>query len=93
MDGGKAVLVRITGRVQGVNYRAWAEREARRLGVSGWVRNEADGSVRALVGGGEDAVTAMLERLRTGPPAAAVQDLQTEDAPGEDLPPAFEVRL
>jgi hypothetical protein len=47
----RAVLVSVTGRVQGVSYRAWTRDEARRLGLGGWVCNESDGSVRALVVG------------------------------------------
>ena len=47
----RAVRVRIAGRVQGVNFRAWTRDEAERLGLDGWVRNEADGSVTALLAG------------------------------------------
>jgi acylphosphatase len=87
MDAEKAVLVSITGRVQGVSFRAWAQAEARRLGVTGWVRNERDGSVSALLVGREETVDAMLQRLRAGPPAARVADVLVEDTePGE--PPA-----
>ena len=48
---GSAVRVRITGRVQGVYFRGWTRDEAARLGLDGWVRNEADGSVTALIAG------------------------------------------
>ena len=47
----KAILVRIRGRVQGVSFRVWTKMEAEKLGLTGWVRNEADGSVAALVAG------------------------------------------
>jgi|APThiThiocy_cv2_1041547.scaffolds.fasta_scaffold00585_36 acylphosphatase len=63
-----AVFVRIEGRVQGVGFRAWTLREARALGLAGWVRNEADGSVKARIEGRRESVDRMLERLRTGPP-------------------------
>lgn len=69
------VEARITGRVQGVCFRAWTEEEAVRLGVSGWVRNEPDGSVRALFVGPRGRVEAMLERCRDGPPAARVSEV------------------
>jgi acylphosphatase len=76
----KAVQVRITGRVQGVNYRGWARMEAEKLGVDGWVRNEADGSVSALVVGKETAVAAMLDLLQSGPPAARVAGISSHPA-------------
>jgi acylphosphatase len=87
----KTVTVRVTGRVQGVWYRGWTEGEATRLGLSGWVRNEADGSVRALLHGPGAAVDAMLALMRDGPPAARVD--RVEAAPGaapDD--PGFRVR-
>ena len=76
----KTVKVRVTGRVQGVWYRGWTEGEATRLGLSGWVRNEADGSVRALLHGPDPAVAAMLALRRDGPPAARVDRVETAPA-------------
>ena len=73
-----AVSARITGRVQGVAFRAWTRNEAERRGLSGWVRNEPDGSVRALLIGPADAFSAMLEALKDGPPAARVSQVLTE---------------
>ena len=84
-----AVRVSVTGRVQGVGYRMWTEREARALGLRGWVRNEPDGSVTALVGGPEAAVARMLELFRTGPRAAVVTGVTTKAAEPADLPPDF----
>ena len=60
----------VEGFVQGVGYRAFARRAARSLGVSGWVRNRADGTVEALVSGRPDAIEAMLAELRRGPAGA-----------------------
>jgi acylphosphatase len=68
----RAVLVTVTGRVQGVAFRAWTRDEARRLGLGGWVCNEADGSVRALIVGPAAEVDRLLAALHEGPPAASV---------------------
>ncbi len=76
----RSVRLRITGRVQGVGYRAWAIDAAARLGVRGWVRNRADGSVEALVTGDEDAVAALIELCRQGPFAARVTDVSIREA-------------
>jgi acylphosphatase len=67
-----AVSVRVTGRVQGVSFRAWTEAEARRLGLDGWVRNACDGSVEARLQGDPSAIEEMLRRVRDGPAAARV---------------------
>ncbi len=73
-----AVSAKITGRVQGVAFRAWTRDEADRRGLTGWVRNEPDGSVHALFMGPADAVSAMLEAVKQGPPAARVSQVLTE---------------
>jgi acylphosphatase len=90
-DDGKAVRVRVTGRVQGVNFRAWTCAEAERLGLTGWVRNEDDGSVAALLAGSDAAITMMLERLRMGPPAAYVADIAMEAADPDEAPGRFAI--
>jgi acylphosphatase len=69
----RTVRVRITGRVQGVCYRAWTVRTASAMGLSGWVCNRRDGAVEALFSGATDQVEEMLERCREGPPAAVVE--------------------
>jgi acylphosphatase len=76
----RSVRLGITGRVQGVGYRAWAVRAAVGLGLRGWVRNRADGSVEALVTGDSDAVAAMIEACRRGPPAARVAEVAVSEA-------------
>jgi acylphosphatase len=81
-----AVSARITGRVQGVAFRAWTRGEAERHGLTGWVRNEPDGAVRALFIGPAGSVAAMLEALKTGPPAARVAGIETQDVEPD---PAF----
>lgn len=78
----KAVRARISGKVQGVSYRAWTEHEANRLGLYGWVRNRQDGSVEALFVGAPEAVDAMLSLCLSGPTHARVDRVETEDAKG-----------
>jgi len=90
MDG-KVVLVRIEGRVQGVGFRFWARNEAEALRLAGWVRNEADGSVKAHIEGPSDSVDKMLERLRIGPPGAAVANVSVDAALPEDNGSGFQI--
>jgi acylphosphatase len=75
-----AVQVRVTGRVQGVAFRWDAQQEAQRIGVTGWVRNEPDGSVLAHVEGEPDLVNDMVVWLRHGPRAANVRDCAVREA-------------
>jgi acylphosphatase len=91
MANDMTVQVSITGRVQGVSFRAWAQAEARRLGLTGWVRNERDGSVSALLSGPDDAVGTMIARLREGPPAARVADVVVVEAAAQESPPDFAI--
>jgi acylphosphatase len=79
----KHVVIR--GNVQGVGYRAWTEREARRHGLVGWVRNRRDGSVEAMFAGAPRNVAAMIEACWRGPPAARVQSVETFDGSPEQL--------
>ena len=70
--------VRVFGRVQGVFFRQWTVNQARALGIAGWVRNAADGTVEAHIEGDEDAVTAIIDGMRRGPSQARVEDLCAE---------------
>jgi len=79
----------IIGRVQGVGYRDWAMATAQRLGLSGWVRNCADGSVEALIGGDDDAVGRMIEACRRGPTLARVDAVDVEPVDLDVLPSGF----
>jgi acylphosphatase len=76
----RSVRLVITGRVQGVGYRAWTMHTAVRLGLRGWVRNRVDGTVEALMIGEDDAVAAMIEACREGPRAARVGDVAIGEA-------------
>jgi acylphosphatase len=77
--------VAITGRVQGVGYRAFVDREARARDLEGWVRNRRDGSVEALFAGPAAAVTAMIEACRRGPSSARVEAVREQSADAELL--------
>jgi acylphosphatase len=76
----KAVRLKVTGRVQGVSFRWYAVQEAERLGVAGWVSNEADGSVAAFVEGDDDAVDAMVAWCHQGPSYARVRHVAVTEA-------------
>ncbi len=81
----------VSGRVQGVYYRATTRDTARERGVDGWVRNLEDGRVEAVFEGDPDAVRAMVEWCHTGSPQAEVDDVEVayEDPEGTD---GFDVR-
>jgi acylphosphatase len=79
-DGWLTLRVDIQGQVQGVGYRWWAIEQAGARGLSGWVRNRADGSVEALVSGPAAAVEDMIEALRRGPGHARVDFISAEPA-------------
>jgi len=84
--------IRVNGLVQGVGYRAAMRKQAQALGVSGWVRNRADGSVEALAHGAAAAVEALIAWARRGPPAARVADVRISDADAAVVHPGFELR-
>lgn len=81
---------RVTGRVQGVWFRACTQTMAAELGLAGWVRNRSDGSVEAVFEGPEEAVRKALEWCRTGPPHARVETVDTREEPPAGLE-GFEV--
>ena len=70
----------VRGRVQGVGFRWFVEREAHILAIAGWVRNNADGSVEVLAQGTRDQLSGLRSRLRQGPRAARVDDVQESEA-------------
>lgn len=76
-------LVRIHGHVQGVFFRESLKAEAKRLGITGWVRNRRDGTVEALVQGEEAPVSEILNWCHQGPPAAKVNKVYTSPVENE----------
>lgn len=82
----------VAGRVQGVGFRYFVRREAVALGLEGWVANTPDGSVRCVAEGPRDQLELLLERLRTGPPAAIVERVSVAWMPGTRTLGPFGVR-
>ena len=70
----------VRGRVQGVGFRWFVEREAHILGIAGWVRNNSDGSVEVLAAGTRDQLSGLRSRLQQGPRASRVDDVQETEA-------------
>ena len=91
--GVKRLRLHIHGKVQGVYFRESTREQADLLGVRGWVRNEPDGTVAAVLEGNAAAVDALVDWCRRGPPRARVESLEAVALPldGEALGP-FEVR-
>jgi acylphosphatase len=83
---------RVRGMVQGVGFRFWTQREARRLGLIGFVRNAADGSVEVLAGGPRDQLELLHEALRRGPSGARVDAVEILTDQDVELPNDFEIR-
>jgi acylphosphatase len=78
----------ISGRVQGVFYRAWAREVALKLNLTGWVRNRDDGCVELTVEGPREYLESLIERCWKGPPSAQVTDIQcTWEEASQDLEP------
>ena len=71
----------ISGRVQGVGFRWYVEREAATLGIAGWVRNREDGRVEVMATGTRQQLSGLHARLREGPRAARVDEVAVSPAP------------
>lgn len=81
----RAVSLSVTGRVQGVSFRARCADIARGLDLTGWVRNEDDGSVTVFAEGDPDAVESLVDWCHDGPPAAQVTDVEVLDVAPQNL--------
>lgn len=92
MSGRRRLEARVAGTVQGVGFRFFVERAARRLGVDGWVRNTAGGDVELAAEGDEAALRELLELCRQGPRSAHVRAVQVNwtEATGESA--GFHIR-
>lgn len=76
----------VTGRVQGVGYRWFVKAEAVPLGLTGWIRNRADGAVEGEVEGREDAIDALEACLEVGPASAIVTNVEITEISDELAP-------
>lgn len=82
----------ISGKVQGVFFRAETDQMARRTGVSGWVRNRPDGTVEALFCGSREKVDEAIAWCRRGSAASRVSDVQVFQETDAEAPPDFSIR-
>lgn len=87
-----AVVVTVSGRVQGVGFRYTTQRVASGMGLDGWVRNRPDGTVEAWAQGGKEVVDRFLEFVEQGPPAARVTDIDTSVVAPDPGLSGFKVR-
>jgi acylphosphatase len=92
MDDLVRLDVTIRGRVQGVGFRYFVVRAARRLDLAGWVANEPDGSVRTVAEGSEAAIDRLEAVIRVGPPGAIVQSVSAVRMPGAGAFDGFATR-
>jgi acylphosphatase len=82
----------VRGRVQGVGFRWFVEREAHMLQIAGWVRNNPDGTVEVQAQGTREQLAGLHSRLREGPRAARVDDVEVADAEAVPGLTAFQIR-
>jgi acylphosphatase len=82
----------ISGRVQGVGFRAFTRKEASSRGIKGWVKNLADGRVEIIIQGEREDIKDMIKRIKEGPSFARVDDIEISDEEIENFD-RFEVRF
>ena len=88
---------RVSGSVQGVGFRAWVHSMATRLGLDGYVQNQADGSVEVVASGQQVALDELLSLLKSGPPGATVRSVVVERPDAKvtrpSVPPGFRIQF
>ena len=87
----KSYKLQITGKVQGVWYRASAKDKALELGLTGKVWNEKDGSVGAIIQGDEELISEFIEWCKKGPPLSRVDQVYSEEIPASENFGSFEI--
>ncbi|MGR9114629.1 MAG: acylphosphatase [Gammaproteobacteria bacterium] len=88
----RQVKIFVSGRVQGVYYRAFTQKQAIKLGVAGFARNLPDGRVEVLASGSDDAVENLIKWCHKGPITARVDRVTTEEVSLNDIPSVFEIK-
>ncbi len=81
----KRVIIKLSGKVQGVCFRRFSQQKANALGLTGYAKNEDDGKVSILLQGGSDAVDRFIDWVESGVPMARVDDLLVEDDEADDI--------
>ncbi len=88
----RAIRAVVRGQVQGVFFRAFTRDEGVKLGVTGWVRNHADGTVECFAQGSEDKIEAFVRFLHRGSPGARVEGVEIRDETPQPRLKGFEIR-
>ncbi|MGD7035726.1 acylphosphatase [Methylotuvimicrobium buryatense] len=88
----KQVRILVSGRVQGVYFRAFTQKEARKHQLSGFAKNLQDGRVEVVAAGPKEAVEKLIRWCHKGPITARVDHIETEELTGIDIPAGFEIR-
>jgi acylphosphatase len=86
------IRANVQGRVQGVSFRYYTQRQSNSLGLTGWVRNEPDGSVEVLAEGNKETLSRLIDFLQTGPRSANVRNIEVSWSTGEQQFNSFEIR-
>ena len=89
----KRLTATVTGLVQGVSYRYYTRREAKRLDLVGWIRNEDDGSVYVVAEGQDESLQRLIKFMGQGPPSAHVKQITTDWSPASGEFGSFEIRF
>ncbi|KAI9694263.1 MAG: hypothetical protein M1820_009066 [Bogoriella megaspora] len=87
----KRITYKVQGRVQGVNFRAFTQRQAEDAGVTGWVKNGSDGTVQGEAQGTDEKIKEFIKDLNRGPPAAKVESVSTSDIDTKEGESGFSV--
>lgn len=88
----KQVRILVSGRVQGVYFRAFTQKEAKKHKLCGFAKNLPDGRVEVIAAGSNEAVEKLVRWCHKGPIMARVDHVETEEMAGIDLPSGFEIR-